>query len=171
MVRRRGRFWLRLVGCVAWPARSSSPRCARQSRRSAARHHAGRVRGVPARSRRLPRSRDRGGRARAGVQRHELRRLPQRAGGRRRRHHRRDARRAPRRRAASSSALDAIRRDAVPSLLGARRTAASRSMPPTMPRVRPPRADSALRRRARRSDSRRDDCSRSKTRSTATATA
>ena len=38
-----------------------------------------------------------------GLQRHELRRLPQRAGDRRRRHDRRDARRTARRRAAGSS--------------------------------------------------------------------
>ena len=59
-------------------------------------------------------------RAGPGVQRHELRRLPQRAGDRRRRHHRRGARRAPRRARASSIALDAIGRDALPPVLGAR---------------------------------------------------
>ena len=78
-----------------------------------------RVRGIPARPRRLPRSRDGGGRARPGIQRHELRRLSQRAGRSAAAASSREMRAAGRRRDGRSGALVARRRDAVPAVLHA----------------------------------------------------
>ena len=95
-----------------------------------------------------------GRRARARLQRHELRRVPQRAGDRRRRHDRRDARRPARRERAVRDARR-HRRDALPPVLDPdARLSAHRAG--GRQRVRAPRADSAVRRRARRGDSRRD---------------
>ena len=102
--------------------------------------------------RRLHGSRDRRGRTRPGVQRHELRRVPQRSGGRRDRP--RCSKRAPAYRD-DDGTFDA---DSTPTATRCstcsrcRRTSASRSSR-RRERRRAPRADSAVRRGTRRSDS------------------
>ncbi len=90
-----------VAACLVWVASLSGQLGGQrllQPGDPACRAHAAGVRGVPARSRRFHRSRDRRGGARPGVQRHELRGLPQRAGHRRRRDHARDAGRVHERR-------------------------------------------------------------------------
>ena len=93
--------------------------------------HAGRVHRVPARPRRLHRSGDGRRRTRARVQRHQLRRVPQRAGDRRRRRDARGARRLSRRGTARSQPLERRRRHAASTCSRCRRTAASRNCRPT----------------------------------------
>ena len=110
---------------------------------------AGGVRRVPTGPRRLPGSGDQRGRARAGIQRHELRRLPQRAGGRRRQPGVGSAGRAAPGRWAVR-ALDAAA-NAVPSVLGSR-PCLSAGDPAGGERHRAAHADSAVRRRAGRGD-------------------
>ena len=139
-------------------ARAVAAPCCRATR---CRAHAGGVRGVPARPRRFPRSRDARRRSWARVQRHELRRLPQRARDRRRQHDRRAARRAPPTPTASSSR----------SMRRAKRSSSLFSVPDArLPgddsgrgdRHRAPHPDSAVRRRARRGDRGRDNPRRSR---------
>ena len=78
----------------AWRVRAVAGR----RRRSAAGHHAQRIRGLPHRDRRLRGDRTAGRRARAAVQRRGMRGVSQRAGDRRHHPDDRDARGAPRRR-------------------------------------------------------------------------
>ena len=161
---------LALPGRCRWraPASRTAPRAG--AGRAARRRHAGRVRGVPARPRRLPRGRDRGRRPGPGVQRHELRRLPQRAGDRRRRARSPKCAPGDADRDGEFIALDAVRRDAVPPVLGPQPRLPAGRFPP-----RPTSSRGACRFRcsapawSRRSPTRR--CSRSKIRSIATATA
>lgn len=80
--------------CCGWPRPSSSGRAVRSSPVTRCRAHACGVRGVPSWPERLPRSRDRGGRAGAGVQRRQLCLLSQRPGGGRCQPGRRGSRRA-----------------------------------------------------------------------------
>ena len=141
----------------ASPAQTVQPR---RAGRSAAGDHAGRVRGVPAGPRRLHRGRDGRRRPRPGVQRHELRRVPQRAGDRRRR--RRRSRCAPAT-ATTTAAFRGLNADGdtlihLFSMPDARLPADD---PGRRQRDRAPRADSAVRRRARRGDPRRDAARRS----------
>ena len=140
--------------CSSSPRSSTAQTHGRTGGRAARRHHAGRVRRVPPRPRRLPRGRSVGRRPRPGVQRHELRGLPQRAGDRRRRRHGGAARGPPQcRRRLRDVRLH--RRDALPPVLRAiARLPADASR--RCDGVRAARADSAVRRRPRRSDSRRD---------------
>ena len=151
---RRHRWCLRRLLIVGGAGRAG-PGADAQPGRSAARHHAGGVLGVPARPRRLPEVETAEEGLGPAFNGDELRRLPQRAGHRRRRRDARDARRRTattadafrgaqrRRRHADAHVLDAEPR--LPAGHAGRRE-----------RRRAARADPAVRRRPGRSDSRRD---------------